>query len=288
LAGYTGVLPIFRGQLMAYLGIDDAGFGQLFSLGPMAGVISVLFGGVLLDRWGPRRLIHLGLLGVGSAMLLIAVGGRQLWVFALAVIVAGLCAGPLFIAITAYLARLFPTHQRRVISLNLASSSLGGLLLPLIAEGLLALPRRTALTFAQVVHLPFLLVGGLLLAGSLLYRPTAGSARTSARCARPARWPWRDLALPPSALALAALIALHGMADSILYFWMPRFLESASFVTPCSRRGWSSLDTPSAICCHAVCWRFSPNMPAAGRSWCCPAWWAAVCCWRACCHDTTC
>lgn len=35
--------------------------------------------------------------------------------------------------------------------------------------------------------------------------------------------------LATRAFGLAILISLHGLADGVLYTWMPRFLESASF-----------------------------------------------------------
>lgn len=57
LAGYVDVLPIFRSHRMEYLEIGNDRFGLLFSIGPMAGFTSVLFGGMLIDRWGPTWVI---------------------------------------------------------------------------------------------------------------------------------------------------------------------------------------------------------------------------------------
>jgi len=231
-ASYRGVLPVFRSHLMEYLGIGDSRFGLLFSIGSLTGLGGVLFGGHLIDRWGPRRVIRICLVGMGCAMVLVALGGPHFLSFAVSAGVSGVFAAPLFVAVSAYLAKLFPRHQRRVISLNLALSSLGGMMFPILAEGLLYLSRRLQfVTFAQVLHLPFALTGTLLLCASFIYRrkPLPAAAPPSAASSR--RWQWRDLLLPPRAFMLACLISLHGTADTTLHMWMPRFLESRSFTS---------------------------------------------------------
>ncbi len=241
-AGYKGVLPVFRSHLMEYLGIGDARFGFLFSIGSLAGLSSVLFGGQLLDLWGPRRVIRICLIGIGCAMLVVAFCGRHFIGFALATGMNGVFAASLSIAVNAYLARLFPGYQRRIISLNLASSSVGGMMFPIVAEGLLFLSREYPhISFGNVLHTPFVLAGMVMVGASFIYRPqqsSNGAGRVQALRAGglPAnphhgsrRWHWRDLLLPRHMFFLAFLIALHGMSDSLLHIWMPRFLESASF-----------------------------------------------------------
>ncbi len=239
LAGYRGVLPVFRSHLKAYLDIGDAGFGLLFSAGHLPGLVSILLGGQLVDRWGPRRVIRIGLVGLGCAMLVVAFGGQRLWAFMLAVAIAGTFNGPLFIAISAYLGKLFPRNQRQVLSLNLASTSVGGMMFPMVAESLLALAERSGtIHFAHVLHLPFLVVGTLLVGLSFVYRkPRAATAAQTAPAGKGRRWQWRDLMLPLRAFWLALFITLHGVSDSILHVWMARFLESASFAAQSIRPG---------------------------------------------------
>ncbi len=231
IAGYKGVLPVFRSHLMRYLEIGDDRFGLLFSIGSVTGMCSVLFGGHLIDRWGPRRVIRLCLTGVGCAMLLVGLGGARFPVFMVAVGISGAFSAPLFIAINAYLGKLFPQHQRRVISLNLASTSVGGLMFPIVAETLLYVSGRyDSVTFAQVLHYPFLLVGSLLLCGSFVYRARGNWKKVAVhRTGQKRHRSWKNLLLPPRSLLLVVLIVLHGTADSTLYMWMPRFLESGSF-----------------------------------------------------------
>ena len=233
LAQYFMIMPVFRGRLQTYLGIGDNRFGLLFSLLSVVGIPGVLFGGVLIDRIGARRGIRLGLLGIGSAMLVLACAGTHYALFALATALAGLFQKPLVVAINIYLGKLFPRHQRRILSLNLASTSVGGMLYPLAAEGLLLLSlHRNTVDFAHVLHVPFLVAGLLLLAGSLVYRKRRvrqSPAATRAPASVCPSWSWRDLMLPRQSWLLALLIAMHGAVDGTLHIWMARFLESESF-----------------------------------------------------------
>lgn len=228
-AGYMGILPVFRSHLKDYLGIGDDKFGLLFAIGPVTGLVSLALGGPLIDRWGARRMIRICVTGVGGAMLMVALGGADFRWFAAAAGVAGLFSAPLFIAISAYLAKLFPNHRRRVLSLNLATSSAGGMLFPLAAEGLIHLSEHhPPVTFGQVLHAPFLLAGGLMIGAGFIYRARIPAGPAVSATSR-SGWSWRDLLLPPRTTLLALLIALHTTADSMLYYWMARFLESRSF-----------------------------------------------------------
>lgn len=230
LASYGSLLPIFRSHLMVYLGIGDEQFGLLFGVGPMASLASVLLGGTMIDRWGPRRVIRICLVGVGASMLIVAMSGANFAPFVMACGLGGLFMGPLHIATNAYLAKLFPRHQRRIVSLNLATSSFGGMMFPLVAEGLLAASLHwPAVSFAYVLHGPFLITGMLLLAASAIYRKRIDPAGEPI-CRPDVRpWHWRDLLLPPRAWFIAVLISVHVAVDTTLNIWMPRFLESRSF-----------------------------------------------------------
>ncbi len=230
--GYKSVLPVFRSHLMHYLDIGDDRFGLLFSLAALTGLVSVLFGGQLLDRWGPRRMIRICLTGLGGSMLVIAFGGPHFVSFAIALALAGVFLSTFHIAVSSYLGRLFPRNKRRILSLNLASVSTSGLLFPIVAEGLLQLASRSpTVTFGQVLHLPFMLVGGLLFAATFIYRRPLSTQGNNGYpfTAQRQSWQWRDCLLTRKAFFLAMLISMHGLADSVLHMWMPRFLESKSF-----------------------------------------------------------
>jgi MFS family permease len=229
IAGYMGILPVFRSYLMRYLGIGDDRFGLLFSIGSITGLSSVLFGGRLIDRWGPRRIIRISLTGIGLSMLLVAFSGQRFLLFATAAGISGIFSAPLFIAINIYLAKLFPKYKRRIISLNLASTSLGGMMFPIVAEWLLHLSQKSeTIHFEHILHIPFLFTGTFLISAGFAYRKRF-SAGTPPREKNLLHWQWKDLLLPPQTLFLGLLIALHGTADGTLYIWMSRFLESGSF-----------------------------------------------------------
>ena len=53
------MLPVFRDTLQRHLGIGDEQFGLLFSLPLLLGMLTVIPGGALTDRWGPRRVMRL-------------------------------------------------------------------------------------------------------------------------------------------------------------------------------------------------------------------------------------
>jgi MFS family permease len=230
LTGYSSVLSVFRSHLQDYLGIGVERFGLLFSVGSITGIFSILIGGILVDRWGPRKMIRICLVGISAAMFIIALGGKHYICFVAALGINSAFHGGLFIAISMYLAKLFPHNKRAVISLNQASSSMGGMMFPMAAEGLLYLPSLSkAITFGHVLHVPFLFVGLLILSASFLYRPTrVAIIGVKPKIAR-RRWRWRDLLLAPQMMLLAGLMALHGASDSALTIWMPRFLDSESF-----------------------------------------------------------
>ena len=232
LAGYLDALPVFRSHLMQYLEIGDARFGLLFGIGSLTGLVSVFCGGQLLDRWGPRRLIRICVAGLGSGMLIMAFCGQSFPAFALAVGWSAIFAAPLGISVSAYLSKLFPRHRRRVVSIGLASASIGFMLAPIGAEGLLLLADRSpTISFGNVLHMPFLILGVMLVGANLIYRKqaVANFNATPPSEAYQRRWHWRDLLLPPEAFLLTIMLAMHGVADNVLGVWMARFLESRSF-----------------------------------------------------------
>jgi MFS family permease len=229
--GYSGVLPVFRSSLMNYLGIGETLFGLMFSAGSLSGIISVISAGRLIDLWGPRRIIRICLAGIGSAMLIIAFAGPRYLLFAAAAALTGIFSFPLAIAINAYLAKLFPRHKRRVLSLNLASSSVGGIMFPLAAEGLLGLAKNyESISFARVLHAPFFLAGLILIGSSFIYRGRLAYGPRPKRNKISLNFiSGEGLLTSPREFMLVCLMALHGTADASLHIWMPRFLESGSF-----------------------------------------------------------
>jgi MFS family permease len=229
LANYVGILPVFRAHLQGYLTIGDAQFGLLFSVAPLAGALTVLASGFLLNRFGAVRLIRFSLWGVAAGLLLLTAAGRCWPAVLVGVTLSTLATGPFAIAMNAYLTRLFPRDHRRILSLGLAVGSAGGMALPLLAELLLSLSARwPALSFGLILRGPCLLVGLILLTAGFSYR---GRPVAAPHPARPeiSPWAWRQFILPLPVAWLVGLMALHTATDVAIFTWMPRFLDSRCF-----------------------------------------------------------
>jgi len=238
LAQYYMFLPVFRDRLQDYLGIGDARFGTLFALAPLAGAAAIFASGPLLARLGPVRLLRLSLWGVAAGLLLLALAGRHWLLVLTGITVCGMAGGPLIIAMNAYLVKLFPRDRRRTLSFSLAIMSIGGMILPLLAELLLALPGRwPAVHFAHVLHLPCLLLALLLAAAGFLYRSRPTAAATVRPHRHEAAWNWRQFLLPWAVSWLVLLLVLHSAVDVAIYTWIPRFLDSPGLTRPLAASG---------------------------------------------------
>ncbi len=227
LGNVTGMLSIFRDALQSHLGISIDRYGLLLSIGSVPGIFGALLAGRIVDRQGPRPVLRGCLLGAAVGMAAVGVADR--WLFLLAAVGAiGLFMAPLHVAVQAYLVRLFPLHRRRVLSLSLVAVGIAGMGFPLLAEGLLHLQRASpAVSFGQVLHVPFLGVAGVLAAGALLYRRRSSGGLPAAAAAREDSLPHRR---GRGAWLLIGLMALHGACDMSAHLWLPRVLDSASYV----------------------------------------------------------
>ena len=62
-----GVLPVFRDALQAYFHLDLERYGLLLCIGFLPGAFGGLLGGLAMDRWGPFRVLRVGLAGAARA-----------------------------------------------------------------------------------------------------------------------------------------------------------------------------------------------------------------------------
>ncbi len=225
------MIPIYRSRLIEYLAVSNAIFGLVLSLRWTAGVISVLPAGALVDRFGPRRIIRIGLLGAGISMLMIALSSTYLFILLPAVFFYGMFLLPLGIAVNNYLIRLFPNNRRRAISLNFAGSSVGVLFFPALAEYMLSLSTEcAAVSFAMIYHGPFLATGLVALILSALYRKRA-SLRLKTNASSQEPFSFKHLLVQRRVHPIILLTAAHGTTDTLIFMWMSRFLESNSFAS---------------------------------------------------------
>jgi len=223
LTGVTCILPVFRDALQSYLGISLTRYGLLLSVGMISGIVGALAGGRLVDRLGAGVMVRVSLVGAAAGM--VAVSVARGWLFLLlALSVVGLFVAALRVGVGAYLVALFPGQRRRILSLNMVATSAVGVAFPLVAEGLLGLERtRPSVTFADVLHAPFLVVAVVLVGGVLLFgRAALPGAPT--RADEPGGW-----SRGPHAALLIGLMVTHGACDTALAAWMPRVLGGTSF-----------------------------------------------------------
>jgi MFS family permease len=104
---YDSVVPI-QGSIMSEMGVDEAQYGLLFSLYSLPNVFFVLIGGLLLDRFGIRKmgLVFAGLALVG--VLLTVIGSfTAFWMMLLGRLVYGIGAESASIAMMKILAKWF-------------------------------------------------------------------------------------------------------------------------------------------------------------------------------------
>ena len=235
ISGYCfAVLPVLRGALQAHLHTSLSQFGFLLSAGAVPGAVSALVGGMLVARTGARSVLRVAL--VGTAVGYFAAAAVRGWIgMLLAVLLIFLFQGCLALATQAYLADLFPGARRRVLSAYLVTVSVMGIGFPLWAEAIVRMQADpTPVSFRQLLHVPFAVVGAPMLLGAVLLRQREPRAQRRSGTARSSTW--RRRSLQPGSPVLVALLVLHVISDNAAYLWMSRVLASPSFpaslVTP--------------------------------------------------------
>lgn len=235
LAGCVCMLPVFREELQSYLGIGDRRFGLLFSIIEIAGIVPILTAAVLIKQKGPQAIIRLCLIGVAISMMMITLSNRFWIILSVALGLYGVFVYPLYIAVTTYLVQLFPQRKRRVLALLMTVVSISRGIYSCVAEMLLYISQTTAvISFAMVLHAPFLVIGLIFLLANFLYRRKSEPAATGDTLEQ---LRIRNLLLPTRQMIIVGLLGLHGAGDIILYVWMARFLGSSSFTTMWVRPG---------------------------------------------------
>ena len=194
-----GVLPVFGNALQAYFSLDLTQLSLLLCIGFLPGAVGGLLGGLAMDRYGPFRVLRVGLAGAGAGLALTAVAFNFPFMLAALIVLSLFVQGVMGTAVPGYLVRLFPRHQRRVLSLQLVTVSLVGMLFPLLAEYLLRL-TGAGVPFAYVLHVPLGVMGAVLLACASLIRRRSGLALASLeeRAAKAAGRRSRCGACPPA------------------------------------------------------------------------------------------
>ncbi len=223
LTSYNGVMGVFSPRLREYFSLTYEQWGTMSGLGSLGQTVSLLLVGLVIARFGVRRITELSLGGVGACFVLIGQGANLL-ALKISLFFQGLFGGFSRSSLPAYLVALYPSHKRRMISLQLTCGSVMGIVVPLWADQLLRWSREGGhQELARLFFSPFLIAGFVVLCGwallSFSRQPDFQSVQT----------PGQSLRLRPllgiRPLAIVLLITLHASADGATYEFLPMFMD---------------------------------------------------------------
>jgi MFS family permease len=133
----SSVLPLFGTGIKAYYGVDERRLSLMLSIGLPASMVSCIVSGLLVARYGARRVLRGAAWTLaGAGVLAAALGGWWSWML-LAVALTSACYNALYVVSQTYLAELFPNHRRGVLSALTAALSVGGILFPIFGQKML-------------------------------------------------------------------------------------------------------------------------------------------------------
>ena len=163
---YFGFSAVFD-PIVREFGWSRAATSVAYSLRAEVGGLEAPAVGVLLDRFGPRRVMRIGLFVLSLGMFIIA-ATQNIWMFYLGFIVAtvgmGGCGGLVgMLAIT----RWFHRKRGRALAIMTVGNGLGGLMVPILAILIVNFGWRVALVVAGV----YILLIGLPLTFAMVDRP---------------------------------------------------------------------------------------------------------------------
>ena len=149
------VLPL----LTAVAELGPAATGFLFASYAMAMIAATFFAGRMVDRYGPKTPLRMGLVGLAGASLLFATGGPY-WLLLLARFAQGIAGGMSWVAALSLIAATTPFEKRgQAMGIAMSTITLGVLIGPPLA-GFMIEHLGTAY--------PFLLAAGVALADGVL------------------------------------------------------------------------------------------------------------------------
>ena len=127
LTAYSGVIGVFSPRLREYFSLTYEQWGTMSGLGSLGQTVSLLLVGFVIARFGVRRITELSLGGVGACFLLIG-QGASLLALRVSLFFSGTVLGGFSrSSLPAYLVALYPSHKRRMISLQLTCGSVMGI-----------------------------------------------------------------------------------------------------------------------------------------------------------------
>jgi MFS family permease len=216
--------PVYAHDAQQYFDISEGRLGFLLSSGAIGSLFSLLLVGPATDRLGPRVMLQCCLAGTGVAFLVAGLG-RSLLVFQTGLILAGFFGAAKAVSLPTFLICLYPEFRRRMVTISLISLAVPGIVLPIMAERLLAMVEAGALEFPTALHGPFLVGGIALIVGQFLLSLASGVGEEEGADEDRPEFKLRSVLTAP-ALLIILMATLHAGADNAIYGWLPKFLES--------------------------------------------------------------
>ncbi|MBI82781.1 MAG: hypothetical protein CMJ81_06270 [Planctomycetaceae bacterium] len=223
MVSYNGVTPVFATRICEYFSLSAEQYGTTIGLGIFGEIAAFLLVGLIITRFGARRISELSFVGIGGCFLCIGLGASLFWLRC-GIVFQGFFAGLAKVAIPAFLIALYPAYKRRMISIRYVAISIAGIGIPFWAAQLLKWSADADdRGFENAFFGPFLIVGCIIVAGSVLLslsrQPPLQSQPETSR-----RFRLRDL-LEFRSLTIVLLVALHTSADSTIFHFLAMFME---------------------------------------------------------------
>ena len=223
LTSYTYVIPVFAIRICQLFSLSVEEYGTMIGLGSLSQIASLLLVGLMITRFGGRRISEFSLVGIGSCFALIGFGSN-LSSLKVSLAVNGFFSGLVKVAIPGFLISLYPTLKRRIISVQLVTVAIAGIVIPLWANQLLQWSEGDDYSeFSRVFFGPFLIIGCMVIIGGVLLSlgrqlsvedPQITSAKTFLRELFERR-----------SLTIVLLVALHTSADGTIFQFLPMFMQ---------------------------------------------------------------
>ncbi len=129
---YNNTTSLYMIPVTQELGVSRGNVSLAYSARNLCNFLSTLFSGILLVKFGYRRLASTALLVSAGAYVILG-SAQNVWTLALACAIIGLSDGFCFIAAASRMVNIwFHTHQGLILGLVAAATGLGGSLLSLI------------------------------------------------------------------------------------------------------------------------------------------------------------
>jgi MFS family permease len=79
--GLTYTVSVYVDPMLAELGLSRTLFSFAYAVGTATGGLVLLLGGPLLERWGSRRVMVIGAIGLSSGLIVLSLAAGPWWLF---------------------------------------------------------------------------------------------------------------------------------------------------------------------------------------------------------------